>query len=396
MQRRILLALLSVAILSAIVYGFIPEPVAVDVAAVKRDTLRVTVEEEGRTRVIDRFVISAPVAGYIRRIEHHVGDNVEQGMVLAELEPMRSDVLDPRSRAQAEAKVSAAEASLQAAEENVQAAQADADYAQSEFQRLSKLCRDGCVTEDQLDRAEAQARRSKAALRSSRFAVDIARHELEAARTSLKHSAAQQQSGSSEKVEIHSPLNGRILQLHRESEGVVAAGQPLLEIGDPAALEVVVDVLSSDAVKIQPGGRVLFERWGGDAVLEGVVRMVEPTGFTKVSALGVEEQRVWVIVDITSNSELWQRLGDGYRVEASFILWQQEGVLQIPASALFRSEGGWVTFVMSEGRAQRRALTLGQRNGLAAEVVDGVRDGEQVILNPDESIEEGVRVAARH
>jgi HlyD family secretion protein len=157
----------------------------------------------------------------------------------------------------------------------------------------------------------------------------------------------------------------------------------------------VIDVLSSDAVKIQPGSRVLFERWGGDAVLEGVVRLIEPTGFTKVSALGVEEQRVWIIVDITSDAALWQRLGDGYRVEASFVLWEGEDVLQLPASALFRYEGEWASFVMREGRAERRSLAIGQRNGLVAEVKEGVASGEQVILNPDESIEEGVRVAAR-
>jgi HlyD family secretion protein len=395
MQRRIVLTLLSAAILVAIVFGFIPEPVPVDVATVKRDTLRVAVEEEGRTRVIDRFVVSAPVAGYIRRIEHQVGDTVNQRMVLAELEPMRSDVLDPRSRAQAKAQVAAAESGLKAAQENVRAAQADADYAESEFRRLSKLCKEGCVTEEQLDRAEAQARRSKATLRSSVFAAEIAQYELEAAQTTLKHSAAEQNGEVIESVEIRSPVNGRILQLHRESEGVIPAGQALLEIGDPAALEVVVDVLSSDAVKIQPGSRVLFERWGGDAVLEGVVRLIEPTGFTKVSALGVEEQRVWIIVDISSDAALWQRLGDGYRVEASFVLWEGEDVLQLPASSLFRHQGEWAAFVMKEGRAERRTLEIGQRNGLVAEIKEGVVSGEQVILNPDESIEEGVRVAAR-
>ncbi len=395
-KRSIGLTLLALMVVAAIIYGFIPEPVTVDAAPVVRDPLRVTVSEEGMTRVKDRFVVSAPVAGYLRRIELRVGDRVEQGMTLAELEPVRSEVLDPRSRAQAKARVAAAEAAYKAARETARAAASDADYAQSEYQRLRKLCEVKCViSEDELERSEAQAERSQANRRSSEFAVEVARFELEAARTALEYSAAQPNEEIAETVEVSSPVNGQVLGQRRESEGVVVAGQPLLEIGDPGALEVVVDLLSTDAVKVEPGTRVLFERWGGENTLEGRVRVVEPTGFTKISALGVEEQRVWVVVDLTSPPEAWQRLGDGYRVEAMFILWEGSDILQIPASALFRYAGDWTVFVITNERAERRKVTLGKRNGLRAQILSGLTEGEQVILHPDESIEPGTRIQRR-
>ncbi len=395
-KRSIGLTLLALMVVAAIIYGFIPEPVTVDAAPVVRDPLRVTVSEEGMTRVKDRFVVSAPVAGYLRRIELRVGDRVEQGMTLAELEPVRSEVLDPRSRAQAKARVAAAEAAYKAARETARAAASDADYAQSEYQRLRKLCEVKCViSEDELERSEAQAERSQANRRSSEFAVEVARFELEAARTALEYSAAKPNEEIAETVEVSSPVNGQVLGQRRESEGVVVAGQPLLEIGDPGALEVVVDLLSTDAVKVEPGTRVLFERWGGENTLEGRVRVVEPTGFTKISALGVEEQRVWVVVDLTSPPQAWQRLGDGYRVEAMFILWEGSDILQIPSSALFRHVGDWTVFVITNERAERRKVTLGKRNGLRAQILSGLTEGEQVILHPDESIEPGTRIQRR-
>ncbi|MFO7594391.1 MAG: efflux RND transporter periplasmic adaptor subunit [Pseudomonadota bacterium] len=395
-KRRLAIVLLALIVLSAIAYGFIPSPVAVDSAEVVRESLQVTVTEEGKTRVKDRFLVSAPVTGYLRRIELEAGDSVSQGMVLAELEPTRSEVLDPRSRAQAEARVAAAEASLKAARENARAVASEAQYTRSEYQRLSRMCEVECViSEDELERAETQARRSEAGHRSAEFAVEVARFELEAARTALEYSAAKPGRSVEETVQVLSPVNGRVLRLHRESEGVVAAGQTLLEIGNPGALEVVVDLLSTDAVRVAPGTRVQFERWGGETVLEGEVKVVEPTGFTKISALGVEEQRVWVVVDLLSPPTDWQRLGDGYRVEASFILWQGERILQIPSSALFHHNDQWAVFVIADERAQRRSVKVGRRNGLRAQILEGLKEGEKVILHPDESIDAGVKVEPR-
>lgn len=395
LQRHWGLTLTALALLAALVWAFLPRPVPVDVAEVTRAPLRVTVEEEGRTRVIDRYSVSAPVAGYARRIELRVGDAVQQGQTLVELEPLRSEVLDPRSRAAAEARVAAAESGLQVAEQNARAAASDAKIARKEFERRKVLAADGRIAREERDRAEAAMQHAEAARRSADFAVDVARHELEAARTTLEYAAARASGAQPEQVAVHSPIDGRVLSIPRESEGVVASGQPLVEVGDPAALEVVVEVLSADAVRIRPGMAVEFTRWGGDGILHGAVRIVEPTGFTKISALGVEEQRVRVVADITSPSDMWTRLGDGFRVEASFILWEGEKVLQIPASALFRSGRDWAVFTLESGRAKRQLVDVGHNNGFAAEIVTGLQAGATVIVHPSDAVADGARVAPR-
>lgn len=393
--RRLRLILLLVVIVAAITWGYWPRALLVDAAPVTRDVLSVTVDEEGKTRVIDRYVISAPVAGYARRIQLDVGDRVQQGQVTVELEPLRSDVLDPRRRAEARARVAAAEASLDAAEAKSRAASADAEYAAREYERKQRLWKSRTISEEALEAARNQKRRTAADLRSAQFAVDVARHELEAARTALAYSAAQVD-GNGEWVQVRSPVAGTVLKLHQKSEGVVSAGQALVEVGDPRALEVVVDLLSADAVRVEPGTRVLFDRWGGEGLLEGVVRIVEPTGFTKVSALGIEEQRVWVIADIISAHEEWARLGDGYRLEASFLIWQQDDVLQVSASALFRyGQNEWAVFVIDEGVARRRIVEVGRNNGLVSQIIKGVEQGELVITHPADTIEDGTKVEPR-
>ncbi len=394
-RRRAGLFGLAALIVLAIAHGFWPRPVLVEAVQVTRGELRVTVEEEGKTRVTDRFVVSAPVAGFVRRLELSVGDTVSQEQVLADLEPLRATVLDPRSRAEAQARVAAAQAALHAAEQNASAAAAEAQYAAAELERIRLLYEADNVSREELEKAQAAARRTRANRRSSEFAVEVARFGLEAARTALRHSAAEHTGKPVEKVQIRAPVNGRVLKLYRKSEGVVDAGAALLEMGDPRTLEVAVDVLSADAVRIAPETDVLFERWGGDVPLEGRVRVVEPVGFTKVSALGVEEQRVLVIADIVSPAPAWHRLGDGYRVDAVFILWERDDVLQVPTSALFRYEQGWAVFVVENGRAQRRSVELGHRSGLAAEVVSGLTQGELVITHPDDSVEGGTRVRQR-
>lgn len=391
-RRRILLAVIAVIVAWGLFQGFRPQPVEVDIGTATRAPLRVTIEQEGRTRVVDRYVITAPVNGYARRIRLDAGDAVERGATVAELEPMRAEVLDVRRRAEAEARVAAAEAALSAAGQRAAAAASDAGLAQKELQRVRTLRQSGFVSAAAEDRAVTVAERSAAERRSAEFAVAVARHELEAARTPLRYAAS---GGAAAPVAVRTPVAGRVLRIPRKSEGPVEVGQPLAEIGDPALLEVEVDVLSADAVSIRPGTRVVFERWGGDGALEGEVRVVEPAGFTKVSALGVEEQRVWVIVAFTSPADKWQRLGDGYRVEASFILWEADDVLQIPASALFRDGDGWAVFSAEQGKAVKRRVEIGQRNGLSAQVVSGIKAGEQVIVHPDDRVRDGGAVAAR-
>jgi len=395
LRRWIIVIIITVGVISAIVYGFMPKPVSVDLVKVSRGPLKVTVEEEGRTRVKDRFVVSAPVAGFMRRIQFDVGDRVQKGQSLVELEPLKSNLLDPRSHAAAQAAVSSAEASLKVEEERAKAAAADADYARKNLERIKKLHEGGYVAKDALEQAETGAKRAGANLLSTEAAVKVARFELDRVHTALRHSAAENTRIQGKIVTIQSPVNGSVLKIYRESEGVVQSGEPVIDIGDPERLEVKVEVLSADAVKIKPGTSVLFERWGGNSTLSGRVRVVEPAGFTKISSLGVEEQRVLVIVDLTSSDRSEKSLGDGYRLEASFIIWEGKDILQVPASALFRNQEGWAIFVVKNNRALKRKVRVGQRTGLVAEVLSGLTEGEEVISHPDNSIEDRTRVRSR-
>lgn len=391
-RRRILWGLMLALGAWGLFLGLRPQAVEVDMGTAQRGVLRATLEQEGRTRVLDRYVVAAPVTGYARRLRFEVGQAVERGAVLVELEPARSEAPDARRRAEAQARIAASQAGVNGAEQRVSAATSAAELAQAELQRVRALRLQGHVSAAAEDRAASEAQRSSAELHSAQFAVTAARHELEAARTALRFAGS---ASTADLVVVRAPVAGKLLKIAHKSEGTVATGQPLVEIGDPTALEVEVDLLSADAVRIQSGTRVVFERWGGDGTLEGVVRVIEPAGFTKVSALGVEEQRVWVIVSFSSPASRWQRLGDGYRVEASFILWEGQDILQIPASALFRDGEGWATFVVEQGKAVRRAVQVGQRTGLAAQVVTGIQAGERVISHPDDRVREGVRVKAR-
>lgn len=395
LKRNSVFLFIGLALAIVLFFGLRPQPVLVEVSEVQRAPLRVTIEEEGKSRLKDRYLVSAPVSGFVRRIEWKVGDLVQQGDRLTELEPLRSNVLDPRSRAEAEARVAAARSALLAAEEQVAAVKADEEHFASEYRRKLELAKTRMISDDELSLARAANQRARAQLRSAQFAVDVARYDLDAASTQLKYSAADNASGVlKERVPILAPVSGSVLAVLRESEGVISAGTPLLELGDPAALEVAVDVLSYDAVRIAPGTTVELTHWGGE-LLQGTVRLVEPVGFTEVSALGVEEQRVWIIVDITSSTEQWKNLGDGYRVEASFILWQSDDVLQLPNAALFRVNNEWALFVAEDDRAVLRNVTLGHRNGLFSEVLTGVKEGEVVIQHPDNSLKDGVRIKIR-
>jgi HlyD family secretion protein len=381
-------------VLALVAWGFWPRAELAETGTVARRPLAVTVEEEGRTRVRDRYVLYAPVAGYLRRIELDVGDAVAAGDVLATLDPLRPATLDQRSRAEAEARVSAARAELARREAAARQAAAEAELAASEFARAENLLAKNLVSRSQFDEARSRMQASAAAVRAATASIDVGRYELDAARAALRYTASGGTPGGLEAVPVRAPAAGRVLAIHQESAGVVAAGQVLLEVGNPGALEVLVEVLSRDAVRIVPGSRVLLERWGGEAPLEGVVRTVEPTGFTKVSALGVEEQRVRVIVDLASPPDAWQRLGDSYRVEARFIVWERQDALTVPASALFRRDDGSAVFRVEGGRAREKSVTSGMGNGLLTEVVAGLEDGDVVIVHPGDAIADGVRVRA--
>lgn len=393
LQRKTALIILALLLMGALVYGFMPKPILVETATVQRGSLQVTIEEEGKTRVKDRFKISAPVAGTMHRVTWEVGDTVTAGEKLCEITPLKSVLLDPRSKAEAEDRVAAAEAALRTAQARVTADKASAEFAQAEYERIQKIFDKKLIALNALERAESEKRRTAANLESSRYAVETARYTLQEARNALSHFASRGQEELGEHVVVHAPVDGQILAIYRESEGTVAAGQVLMEIGDAHALEVVVEVLSRDAVRIQPGMPVKFTRWGGEQPLNGQVQVIEPSGFTKISALGVEEQRVRIIVAFTSPPEIWSRLGDGYRVDTQFILWQGDEVLQVPQNALFRHEDGWAVFVATQAnKAELRTVEPGKRSGLRAQILNGLKEGETVITHPDEQLTHGKQI----
>lgn len=393
--RRYLMRLLPAAILAALLFlGFRPQPLLVDTEAASLGPMARTIEEEGRTRVMHAYRISAPLAGQVRRIELEPGDLVDAGQVVAVLDAQVAPVLDVRSVKAAEAQVEAANATLDAARREVEAASAAAAFAEAEYSRLRTLGAQQMVARNEVEAAASAAAQARALREAAAARLTRARHDLDAARTALAFSGSLDPAASGA-VALAAPASGQVLRRFFESARVVAAGDPILDIGDPALLEVEIDVLSADAVRLAPGMRVLFERWGEEAPLEGRVRRVEPGGFTKISALGVEEQRVLVIADFLSPPELWARLGDGYRVNARFILWQTEEALRVPLSALFRRDGDWALFVLENGRARVRAVEVGERGGRFAEVRGGIAAGERVIVHPDRELEDGRRVRPR-
>lgn len=395
LRRKLWVTVIILAVVGAILYGFLPRTQEVELVRLTRGPLQVTIEEEGRTRLKERFVVSAPTAGYLRRVSAKVGDGVKKGQIVAFLEPLRSQPLDPRSQAEAEATVSAASASLAAVLSKERAAAADADYLEKKLERMTNLFSRGTVAKDQLDQTQSEAKKARAVQLSAAAAADVARSELARAGTAVRNFSAVQKNGAKGVVEIASPVDGALFTIHRESEGAVRAGEPLLEIGNARDLEVRVEVLSSDAVRIRPGMAVSFKRWGRDEPLEGRVRRVEPAGFTKLSSLGVEEQRVLVICDITSPIDLWRVLGDGYRLEAHFVVWEGRDILQVPTSALFRVGTVWAVFVEEQGKAARRTVEIGQRTGLAAQILSGLTEKDRVVAYPDDAIAEGTRVRQR-
>ena len=388
--RKIVLTLIGLAVIAALAWGFRPQPIPAAFVEVVEAPLRVIIRETGRTRVKDRFQISAPVQAFAPRLELDAGDPVEAGQTLIVLEPVPATVLDPRSLAEARARVERNRAALQAAESRYEATRAQQALAQQELERLTPLHDQGTISTSQFDQAQAERQRLDAELRSARFDVEVARQDVRFAEAAL--SQQQPEGEPLQSFSVRSPVSGRVLQVHHESAGIVQPGEPLLCVADPASLEIVVEVLSADAVQLEPGMPVELLRWGGEQILLGEVRLVEPGGFTKVSALGVEEQRVYVLVDLTSPFEQWRALGDGYRVEAGFVVWQGEGTLQIPNGAVFRHDQDWAVFRVENNRAQLQPIQIGRRGEQNVQVLSGLAAGDSVIAHPDNEISDGVRV----
>lgn len=395
-MRRLLLVVLALAAVAGLVLIWMPEPIAVDTAEVRRAPLQTTVDEDGVTRVKDRYVVSAPLLGNLARIDLDAGDPVQPGAVLARLLPLAPPLLDTRSRAQAEARVAAAAAARRQAHAGVDRGRTALEFAQREAVRQRGLTGSGAAAERAVERAELEERTLREDLASAEFGARVADYELQVAQATLGRLERPRVPALEEaEVEITSPVGGRVLRVIQRSEGAVQPGTQLLEVGDPAALEIVVDVLTSDAVHIESGAPVVIEHWGGAQALRGHVRLIEPSAFTRVSALGVEEQRVNVVVDLDDPHATWAALGDGYRVEARIVTWQQADVLGVPSSALFRHGERWAVFAIADGRARIRQVEVGAQNGQRAQITRGLSQGERVVVYPSDRVADGVRVQAR-
>ncbi len=389
-------------VLTVVILVFIslqPQPVGVDVAQVTRGDLLVTIDDEGQTRLKDVYAVSAPVAGRVHRIDIEAGDLVNASeTVLALFEPSNPAMLDVRSRTEAEAIVKAAEAAVGLANAEQARAQAQLDFAEAELRRAVPLAERGTISQATLDQRQLSVRTAQAQLAEAIASLRKTQADLESARATLitaRDADANSTSDPSILIPVRAPISGRVLRVLQESEGVLSAGTVLMELGNPAELEIVVDLLSTDAVKINAGDRVIVDDWGGEIPLEGRVRLVEPFGFTKISALGIEEQRVNVVIDFESDQSEWQLLGHGYRVETRVVIQDRKNVLKIPVSALFRSGESWAVFVDDNSSAALREITLGMRNTLEAEVSAGLEEADVVILHPSDSIFDGVGIERR-
>lgn len=388
---RALLIVIAITTGAIIVWSLKPRPIEVNTAKVTVGRFIATVDEDGKTRVQERYVVDAPLAGRLLRIALKAGDRVTQGSTIATILPTPVPFLDPRARRETEERLGAAEAARERASAEIERARAEASQAQNELVRVQTLVQRGVSAKQALERAETTARVTDRQLSGAEFQSHAAEHAVAQAKALLQR-YDQGTTALTEAWSVTAPVSGQVLKILQESEAIVAPGTPLLAIGDPRALEIVVDVLSSDAVEIKPGADVLIERWGGQEVLDGRVRRVEPSAFTKISTLGVEEQRTNVIVDFASPPELWAGLGDGYRVEARITKFVRDNVTIVPAVSLFRTGDTWNVYVVIDGRAESRAVEVLRQSGRWAAITSGLTAGEAVIVYPSDSVRPGVRV----
>ena len=390
---RSLLLVGGIALLAVLGWAFWPSPVVVETARVKRQHFEEAILEDGQTRVRERYVVAAPLAGTLLRIELKAGDQVEAGTDVASILPNRPPLLDLRARQEAEQRLGAAEAALARASAVMARLEGVAEQARVDADRSRTLVARDAAPHTRLENDELALRTALRELDAAHSAQHAAEHEVELARAELFLDGEERQATAT--WPVRSPVAGRVLRVLQKSETPVSLGTPLVEIGNPANLEVVADVLTTDAVRIHPGDPVHIEAWGGDKLLEGQVRLVEPGAFTKVSALGVDEQRTNVVVKISSAAADWASLGDAYRVDVRIVVATLDNAIVMPVGALFRDRGGWSVFAVTNGRAEKRAVTVALRNTSEVAVTRGISAGEQVILFPGEAISDGVRVHPR-
>lgn len=385
--------LIAIVVITALYLAIRKPAFAVDLATVTQGPMTVTIDDEGETRVHDLFVIAAPISGHLTRVELEPGDLVTASAVVAQIAPVDPDFLDRRTERRAEAQVKALDAAAASSQGRVAQARSQRDLAAKEQGRIAVLFGQGFATRASLDRADAALAQSNAQLSQALRLTEAARFDRDAARATLTR--PDNPGAGGKLLAVRTPVGGTVMRVMRESEAVIPAGSSLIELGDPRNLEIVTDLLSNDAVKIAPGARVRIENWGGEGALNGRVRLIEPFGFTKISALGVEEQRVNTIIDIVDPPARWARLGHGYRVIVRIVEWENPRATLVPVSALFRERGNWAVFVVEGGRARLRQVKVGRMNDDHAAPLEGLNVGAKVILHPSEKIIDGARVTER-
>jgi HlyD family secretion protein len=393
-KGRAVTVLFVFAAAAAIAWSTMPSPVPVEAAAVTKGRFVATVDEDGKTRIRERYTVAAPLPGRLARIGLKAGDRVEADDIVGTIVPSPAPLLDPRSRREAEERLGAAEAVLERSKAVVEKTKAESAQAGTDLARTRSLAKLGASTAQALEHAELGAREADRDLRAAEFQNHAAEHELDQARAVLAR-YGDAGSATSEAWNVTAPVSGLVLKVTQESETIVQPGAPLVEIGDPHDLEIVVDVLSTDAVEIQPGAEATIDNWGGPTPLSGRVRRIEPAAFTKISTLGVEEQRVNVLIDLTSAPEQWSRLGDGYQLDARITVFTQDDAIIVPAGALFRRGESWNVFVIEGGRARMRTINVLRRSGRLAAISSGLAPGDRVIVYPSDRIAAGVRVEIR-
>jgi len=384
------------AIAAVVVWAVMPASVPVETALVAKGRFVASVDEDGKTRVRERYVVAAPLAGRLGRVRFKVGDQIKVDDAVATITPSPAPLMDPRTRHEVEERLGAAEANVERAKAVVERARAQSDQANTDFNRTRTLADRGAATAQALEHAELAVRLADRDLRAAEFLDHAAEHELSQMRALLaRYSGNANADETPESWNVAAPVSGVVLRVAQESETIVQPGMPLLDVGDPHDLEIVVDVLSTDAVEIRTGADVTIVHWGGEAALSGRVRRVEPAAFTKVSTLGVEEQRVNVLVDIASPAEQWAKLGDAYQVDTQIVVFTQDNATIIPSGALFRHGDQWNVYVVKDGRAQLRNIQILRRSGRLAAIASGLDQGEAVIAYPSDRIAPGVRVGVR-
>ncbi len=392
---RVFLGVAAAAATGLAVWTLLPRPIPVETAVVTKGTFVATVDEDGKTRIRDRYVVAAPLAGRLTRVRLKAGDAVKADDLVATILPAPAPFLDPRTRQEAQERLGTAEANRERTQAAVQRAQAQSRQANTDLDRVRTLVQRGASTTQALEHSELAARVAERDLRAAEFLDHAAEHEVQQAKALLAQYDTKP-TAPPEQWSVTAPVSGVVLNVKQESETPVQPGTPIIEIGDPHDLEIVVDVLSTDAVEIHPGAEVTIDHWGGPGVLVGRVRRVEPAAFTKISTLGVEEQRVNVVLDIVSPQQEWAGLGDAYQLDTHIAVFSEHEAVVVPSGALFRTGSDWNVYVVRDGRAERRAVGLLRRSGRVAAITAGLQPGDAVIVYPSDRVKAGERVRVRN